>query len=497
MARIVECVPNFSEGRRPEVVDQICSEITAVPGATLLSKEMDGDHNRAVVTFIGSPEACFKAAVAACAKAAELIDLNGHEGEHKRMGATDVVPFVPVQGVTMEECMALAQRTAREISEKLGIPTFLYEYAATDPVRQNLSKIRGKGFEQMRDEIGSAPVKTPDFGPKEVHRTAGCTAVGARDFLIAYNIYLDTANNEIAKEIAKGIRASSGGYAFCKAAGFEIKERNCVQVSMNLTNPEKTPPFRVFETVRREAARYGVNVTSSEVVGLAPLSAISATAEYYLQIENWDPGQIIESALLENETTSGFLEELSSRKATPGGGSASALAGALGAALCGMVGRLNDKKDGTPGPLHDTIEPADALLGRLNALVAEDCEAFNQVMAAWRLPDGDPNKATIKEAAQIGAAEVPLETMAKAFEVMKLARTGLDLSKKNCASDAGVAAIMGHAALEAARLNVMINLPGIEDEKRRVDLKRRADQLRSEAKALRTEIEGVIDSNFQ
>ncbi len=496
MARIVECVPNFSEGRRPEVVDQICDEITAVAGTTLLSKEMDGDHNRAVVTFIGSPESCAKAAVAACGKACELIDLNHHEGEHKRMGATDVVPFIPVQGVTMDECVALAERVAKEISGKLEIPTFLYEYAATDPIRQNLSKVRGKGFEQMRDEIGSGPLKTPDFGPRKVHPTAGCTAVGARDFLIAYNIYLDTDNNDIAKSIAKGIRASSGGYAFCKAAGFAIKERNCVQVSMNLTNPEKTPPFRVFETVRREAARYGVNVTSSEVVGLAPLSAISATAEYYLQIENWDPAQIIESALLERETTTGFLEELSSRKATPGGGSASAIAGALGAALCGMVGRLNDKKDGTPGPLHDSIEPADTLLGRLNALAAEDSEAFNKVMAAWKLPDENPEKGARKEAAQIGATEVPLETMARAYEVMKMARTGLDRSKKNCASDAGVAAIMAHAALEAARLNVMINLPGISDQAKRGDLKGRADKLRAEARAIRSEIDKTLDASF-
>ncbi|MFQ5422932.1 MAG: glutamate formimidoyltransferase [Phycisphaerae bacterium] len=497
MASIVECVPNFSEGRRPEVVDQICAEITAVPGARLLSKEMDADHNRAVVTFIGSPDACARAAAAACAKAAELIDLNHHEGEHKRMGATDVIPFVPVQGVTMEACVALANRVAQEISRRLNIPTFLYEHAATDPARQNLSKIRGKGFEQMRDEIGTAPVKTPDFGPKQVHPTAGCTAVGARDFLIAYNIYLDTDNNDIAKAIAKSIRLSSGGYAFCKAAGFEIKERQCVQVSMNLTNPAKTPPYRVFETVKREAARYGVNVTSSEVVGLAPLFAISDVAEFYLQIENWDASQIIETALLETETTAGFIEALSSRRPTPGGGSASAHAGALGAALVAMVGRLNDKKDGTPGKLHDSIEPADALVGRLSSLATEDAAAFDAVVKAWRLSDDDADKDRIKQTAQIGAAEVPLETMTKACEVMKLAQAALETSKRNCASDAGVAAILAHAALEGARLNVMINLPDIVDETRRNELRSAADRLRAEARAIRETMDAALDAGFK
>lgn len=496
MARIIECVPNFSEGRRPEVVNQIVEKISAVSGVTLLDRELDADHNRAVITFIGSPEACGRAAVAACTKAAQVIDLTHHNGEHPRMGATDVIPFIPLQGVTMEECVALSRRVAQEISERLSIPTFLYENAATDPSRQNLSKIRGKGFEELAGVIGKSPDRTADFGPQKVHPTAGATAVGARDFLIAYNIYLDSNNIEIAKNIAKAIRASSGGFAYVKAAGFEIKDRGCVQVSMNLTSPAKTPMFRVFETVKREAARFGVNVTSSEVVGMAPLFAISEVAEYYLQIERWKSSQIIETALMGQETVSGLLDGLSSREPTPGGGSASAYAGALGAALCAMVGRLNDKKTGEHGPLHDTIAPADALSSRLATLVREDADSFNAVVKSWKLPDDDPQKEPAKQAAQLWATLTPLETMERALEVMKLSIVGLEKSKKGCLSDAGVAAFLAHACLEGARLNVMINLPEIKDEKKRDEIREKAGRLRSEAATIRTAVNKAIDAQF-
>jgi glutamate formiminotransferase/formiminotetrahydrofolate cyclodeaminase len=494
MPRIVECVPNFSEGRKPEVIDQICNTITAVPGVRLLSREMDADHNRAVVTFIGSPEACARAAIASCAKAAQLIDLNEHEGEYPRIGATDVIPFVPLRGVTMTECVALARSVAKEIGEKLAIPTFLYEFAAMDPAKQNLTNVRGKGFEELRDSIGTTPEKTPDFGPKKLHPTAGGTAVAARDFLITFNIHLNTNDLGIARSIARAIRGSSGGYSFCKAAGFDSRERNCVQVAMSLTNPARTPIYRVFEAVKREAQRFGVHVTGSEVVGLAPLFAISETAAYYLQVERWRPEQIIETAWLEEHTTSGFLEDLASRAPTPGGGSASAYAGALGAALCGMVGRLNDKKTGEPGPLHETIGTADGLLARLNTLMAEDVESFNAVVASWNLPDSDSSKNARKQEAQIWATRTPLETMAKAIEVMKLAKVGLDLSKKSCLSDSGVAAFMAHAALEGARLNVLTNLPNITDENKRAEFKAEAERLHNEAEALREEIDKAIEA---
>ncbi len=496
MAHIVECVPNFSEGRRPEVIDQICAEIAAVPGVRLLGSEMDGERNRAVVTMIGSPEACGKAAVAACAKAMQRIDLSQHRGDYPRIGATDVIPFVPLRGVSMEECVLLARRVAREIAERLAIPTFLYDCAATVLARQNLSHIRGRGFEELRQVIGTTPEKTPDFGPGRLHPTAGATAVAARDFLVAFNVYLGTTKMEIARLIAKAIRGSSGGYAFCKAEPYESKERNCVQVAVSLTNPTKTPIHRVFEAIKREAARYGIGILSSEAVGLAPMAAISDAAAFYMQMERSRPEQIIEMAMLEADTAAGFLEDLASRAPTPGGGSASAYAGALGAALCGMVGRLNDKKSGEPGPLHDTIEQADALLAQLHGLVAADIDSFNAVVASWKLPEDDPSKETRRQAALAGATTVPLDTMALALEVMRLARQGWERSKASCRSDAGVAAFAAHAALEGARLNVMINLPNISDPGKRAEFKARADRLREQARALRAEIDRAVDAVY-
>jgi len=495
MPRIVECVPNFSEGRRVEVVDAICKRITAVSGVRLLSREMDADHNRAVITFIGSPDACGRAAFDACEEASRRIDLNQHKGEHPRMGATDVIPFVPVAGVTMDECVALAKSVGERIGSKLNIPVYLYSYAATRPERQALPDIRKGEFEGLRDLIGKDASKTPDFGPNAIHGTAGATAVGARDFLIAYNIYLNTKNNDVAKKIAAGIRFSSGGYRYVQAAGFEIADRQCVQVSMNLTNPAKTPMFRVFETVKREAERYGVSVTSSEVVGLVPMSALSDSVEYYLQIERWKANQILETHLLEEETAAGFLESCAARTPTPGGGSVSAYVGALGASMAAMTARLNDKKT-EAGPLHDLIPLADGAMGRLNALVKADAEAFNEVMAAMKLPDSDPQKAEKGQAAQVKATATPLETMREALAVMELAKTGLEKSKASCRSDAGVAGIMAHAALEGAYLNVVINLPGFTDAKKCDEFRRAANDVRERGRKVKAEIDRLLAAHF-
>jgi glutamate formiminotransferase/formiminotetrahydrofolate cyclodeaminase len=492
MARIVECVPNFSEGQRPEVIDQICEEISSVPGVRLLGREMDAERNRSVVTMIGSPDACGKAAVAACAKAIELIDLTQHVGDYPRIGATDVIPFVPLRGVSMDECVLLAHRVAKEIAERLAIPTFLYDCAAATPSKQNLSNIRGRGFEELRDMIGTIPEKTPDFGPARLHPTAGATAVAARDFMISFNVYLGTSKIETARLIAKAVRGSSGGYTFCKAEAYQSRERNCVQIAVSLTNPAKTPIHRVFEAIKREAARHGVGVVCSEMIGLTPMFAVNDAAAFYLQIERGRPEQVIETALLEADTTSGFLEDLASRAPTPGGGSASAYAGALGAALCGMVGRLNDKKSGEPGPLHDTIDGADALLSQLHGLVTADIESFNDVVASWKLPEGDPTKEGRKQEALTEATLVPLDTMSMALEVMRVAQQGLQRSKDSCRSDAGVAAFMAHAALEGARLNVMINLPNLTDATKRAELKARAERLREAARVLRNEIDETI-----
>lgn len=299
--KLVECVPNFSEGRRPEVVDAIVAEMTAVDGVRLLDREMDADHNRAVVTIVGEPEAVLEGAFRGVAKAGELIDLTVHEGEHPRMGATDVVPFVPVRGVTMDDCVELAKRLGERVGTELAIPVFLYEAAAARPERQNLAKVRKGQFEGLREEIGKNPAREPDFGPNRIHPTAGATAVGARPFLVAYNINLGTDDVGVAKAIAKAIRHSSGGLRYVKAMGFEIRDRKIVQVSINMVNFRGTPLFRAFEMVKSEAERYGVPVIGSEVVGLVPADALIDCAEFYLRLENFKRDQVLENRLSESE----------------------------------------------------------------------------------------------------------------------------------------------------------------------------------------------------
>jgi glutamate formiminotransferase len=297
MRKIIECIPNFSEGRRAEVVDQIVAAIKAVPGAILLDRESDPNHNRSVVTFVASPDNVVDAAIAGARKAAELIDLNKHSGEHPRMGATDVIPFVPVSGVTMDECISLARVCGERMWKELQIPVYLYEKAASRPECENLATIRKGQFEGIRDEIGTSAARRPDFGERRVHPTAGITAVGARPALIAYNVNLGTADVEIANKIARAVRHQTGGLRYVKALGFELKDRGIVQVSMNMVNHEGTPLFRVFEMIKREAERYGVPVLGSQIVGLIPQGALNAVADYYLQLEDFTAEQILEHRL--------------------------------------------------------------------------------------------------------------------------------------------------------------------------------------------------------
>lgn len=297
--KIVECVPNFSEGRRKEVVDAIVSEILSVEGVRLLDREMDPDHNRSVITFIGGPEGVKEAAFRATKKAAELIDMNKHRGEHPRIGATDVIPFVPIEGVSMEECVEIARDVGRRIGEELQIPVYLYEEAATRPDRRDLANIRRGQYEGLKEEIETNPERKPDFGPAKMHPTAGATAVGARMPLIAFNVNLRTTDIEIAKKIARAVRFRNGGFRYVKAMGFEIKERGMVQVSMNLTNYEKTPIYRVFELIKAEAERYGVAIAGSEIIGLVPMRALVDVASFYLRLEGFDPSQVLESKIRE------------------------------------------------------------------------------------------------------------------------------------------------------------------------------------------------------
>ncbi len=301
MVKIVECVPNFSEGRNKKTIDAIYNTIKKHKEVELLDFTPDADHNRTDVTFVGSPERVKAVAMDIALKCVELIDMNKHKGEHPRMGAIDVVPFIPVSDVTMDECVSLANDFAKDFSKKTNVPCFLYEEAAKREDRKNLADVRRGEFEGLKEEIGKNPDKMPDYGPNKIHPTAGATAVGARFFLIAYNVNLGTDNIDIAKNIAKVVRHSSGGFRFVKAMGFEIKERKIVQVSMNLVNYQKSSIFRVFETIKNEAERYGVPVIGSEIVGLIPLEALTDVTDYYLRLENFKRDQVLEKKLLDSK----------------------------------------------------------------------------------------------------------------------------------------------------------------------------------------------------
>jgi glutamate formiminotransferase / 5-formyltetrahydrofolate cyclo-ligase len=301
---LIECIPNVSEGRRHDVVDGIAERLRGVPGLTLLDHSSDPSHNRSVFTMVGSAESAEAGVLALFERALAEIDLRGHKGEHPRLGAVDVVPFVPIEGVTMADCVALAKRVGATVADRFGVPVYLYEEAATHPSRRNLEDIRRGEFEGLAAKMQNGDW-TPDFGPRAPHPSAGACVIGARMALIAYNINLATDRLDVAKKIAAAIRHSSGGFRFVKAAGFKLEDRGIVQVSMNLTNYEKTPVFRVFETVRREAARYGVAILESEIVGLIPAAALLATAEHFLQIEGFKPEQVLENKLRAVERTRG------------------------------------------------------------------------------------------------------------------------------------------------------------------------------------------------
>lgn len=294
MPPLIECVPNFSEGRRPEVVAQIADAIRAVPGAHLLDHSSDEDHNRTVITFVGSPEAVEEAAFRAIATAAPLINMDEHRGGHPRLGATDVVPFIPLRGATMEQCVAIARRLGQRVGDELGIPVYLYESAATRPDRINLADIRRGEVETLRDTIGSDPNRAPDFGPARVG-SAGATVIGARPFLIAYNVYLKDADVEVANQISRAIRHSNGGFRFVKAMGLEVE--GMAQVSMNLTDFARTPLHRVQETIRREAERHGARIAFAELVGMIPQQALVDAARWYLQLDRMSDDQILENRL--------------------------------------------------------------------------------------------------------------------------------------------------------------------------------------------------------
>ncbi|MBD3168709.1 MAG: glutamate formimidoyltransferase [candidate division Zixibacteria bacterium] len=509
MAQIVECVPNFSEGRRPEIIDEIIQTALTVSGVSLLDKEMDADHNRAVVTFIGDPQGVKQAAFLAIEKASQLIDLEKHSGEHPRMGATDVCPFVPVSGVSMADCKVLAEELGKEVGEKLQIPVYLYEKAARTPERENLADIRRGEYEGIRDSIATDDSRIPDFGPRKTHPTAGAIAIGARPFLVAYNVYLGSNNLTAAKKIAKAVRSRSGGFTHCKALGFEIKERNQVQVSMNLVNYKKTPIFRVFDTIKNEAERWGERVTSSEIVGLTPLQALVNCADHYLRLENFDIGQVLEFKMLSDASPTkvsmdDFLTDVASSSPAPGGGSVSALAASLAGALASMVCRLTvgkKKYKEVKEELSEVLGKTEKLRAEVTKLIVKDSDAFNAVMKARKLPkNSDEEKAARKEAmfeATKNAALVPLETMRLAVEILKHSIVVAEKGNVNSITDVGCAALMANSAVIGAGYNVKINLLGFEDETFVKETTAEMEGLIREADEMAVKVKEIVESKIQ
>lgn len=467
---------NFSEGRRGDIVDAICAAIEGVPDIFLLDREMDSDHNRAVLTFIGPPERIGRAAFEATRVAAQKIDLNVHRGEHPRIGATDVVPFVPIKGVTMQDCIVIAEETGRRIADELGIPVYLYEEAARRPERRDLSAIRKGQYEGLRQDIVVDPKRHPDFGKPQLHPTAGATAVGARMPLVAYNIYLDTPDVQVAKDVARAVRFSSGGLPYVKALGFEIEERNQAQVSMNLTNYESSPIFRAFEMVRAEADRLGARIVSSEIVGLVPQAALYACIDHFLKLQGFSPDLVLENRMarvLEQPALSvaPFLSHLAGPDPTPGGGSVAALAAALAAALgemtCGVtIGKKNFERH--TAALQVLVEDFRNFRAQAQRLVKSDSDAFDAVLGAYKLPKESQEQRERRgieiEKALHRATEAPLETARVARRVAGRLADLVEICNPKAISDVGVGASQAQSALRSATYNVLINLASIKDQ---------------------------------
>jgi glutamate formiminotransferase / formiminotetrahydrofolate cyclodeaminase len=490
MSTLVEYVPNFSEGRDKAKVDAIVDAMK-MDGVYVLDREMDADHNRCVITLVGEREAIQEAAIRGVGKAAELIDLNVHKGAHPRMGAADVVPFIPIDGVTIEDCVAMARHVGQEIWKRFQIPVYLYEAAAMTPERQNLENIRRGQFEGIRAEIATNAARRPDFGEARVHPTAGATVVGARKFLIAYNVFLNTPDVAIAKKVAKAVRFSSGGMRFVKGAGFLV--RGLAQVSMNLTDFEQTPVHSVFEMVKREAARYGVTPVSSEVVGLIPKKALEAAAEWFLQVENFDSSLILENrlaAVMSGKMAAGglragvepFVERLAAPTATPGGGSAAAAAGAMAAGLATMVASMSRGKKAYlqyEAKLSAAIGRLGTLREELKAAIEADAESYDAVMKAYKQAKADPaGSDMVVDAALKLATGVPLGVAEKAHEVAEITQSLFAISNPNMKSDLTTAQALAEAAITGALANVEINLASLKDQGFVAEVRSRAEAVR-------------------
>ncbi len=500
MPRLIECVPNFSEGRDASKIDALVAAMQSVEGVYVLDRESDADHNRCVITLAGEPEPIAEAALRGVGKALELIDLTKHSGAHPRLGATDVVPFIPVDGVSIEDCVALAKKVGNEIWNRYKIPVYFYESAATRPDRTNLENVRKGQFEGVREEILKNPDRAPDVGDPRLHPTAGAVIVGARKFLIAYNINLNTPDVSIANKIAKAIRFSSGGLRYVKSMGVDLRARHLAQVSINMTDYEQTPLHRVFEMVRSEAARYGVSIVGSEIVGLIPKRTIEMTADFFLQFENFSPAQVFENRLAAAlsgaplEAGPGklaalahpFLRAVAEPTATPGGGSVSAFAGALAASLGQMVAGLSRKKKSQAAyvdQLSQAVSEMHAAAADLAAAIDRDAESYDAVLAAFKLPKETPEESVRREdaiqKATRGAADVPMAVARKSTEIFERLGQLQAVSSASMFSDLRVARLMAAAGARGALANVAINLDSITDASFVATMRKQSEEIES------------------
>jgi glutamate formiminotransferase/formiminotetrahydrofolate cyclodeaminase len=491
--KLVECVPNFSEGQRKEVIAAIVAEARS-RRVNVLDIESDADHNRSVLTFVGSPDAAKEAALAVSAKAIELIDLNKHKGQHPRMGAVDVVPFIPISEVTMQECVQLAKDFAKEYAARFQVPVFLYEEAANRADRRNLADVRKGEFEGLREQIGKDPNRTPDLGPNSIHPTAGATAVGARQILIAYNINLATDNLNIAKQIAKQVRGKDGGLSSVKALGFELRDRGMVQVSMNMVNYKASQLFKVFELVRTFAERYGVRVQSSEIVGLVPMDALIDSAEFYLRLQGFNKDQILERKMFDKRDDyltamdlSSFADRVASEKPVPGGGSVSAYTGALAAGLLSMVSRLTLNKAEYKehwSAAKEILDECESVRQRLIGLVDEDSQSFMNLMQAYRLPKDSEEQKRVRsveiQSKLRVAANVPMTTAEHSAKILTLLKRLAEFANKSALSDLETAIFLANASTFGALANVSTNLASMKADDYRKQTQAKVNRVQSQ-----------------
>jgi glutamate formiminotransferase/formiminotetrahydrofolate cyclodeaminase len=439
------------------------------------------------MTFVAPVDAAVDAAFAGIRAAAERIDLCKHTGEHPRIGATDVVPFIPLEGSTMEDCIALARALGERVGRELDIPVYLYERAATTPARENLADVRRGEFEGLREELGKNPARDPDFGPKQIHPTCGAIAIGARPFLVAYNVYLGPASNiQVAKSVAKAVRGSSGGFRYVKGLGLEVDGQ--AQVSMNLVDTEKTALHTAFDFVKMRAEAEGAQVTWSEIVGLVPEKVLFDAAVSHLQLKQFTPQQVLEKKVREvtsgGESLSGFVASVASSNPVPGGGSVAAHAGALAAALAQMVAALTigkKKYAAVDAEMKEAALKAVSLGSVLTSLVKRDAEAYSLVSEAHKLPkepaDAAARRSEAVNSALLKAAAVPLETARASVEVAQIAALVAEKGNANAITDAGVAALLAEAACKGADYNVRVNVSALEDPSMGTSLANESRQL--------------------